>query len=56
MKTHSSLKCKETLSIIIIEKFLAQKKDLWIAFVDLEKAFNRVPRDRVVVGVEAVRS
>ena len=29
----------------IQEKFLAQKKDLWIAFADLEKAFNRVPRD-----------
>jgi hypothetical protein len=27
----------------IQEKFLAQKKDLWIAFVDLEKAFKRVP-------------
>jgi hypothetical protein len=29
----------------IQEKFLAQKKDLWIAFVDLKKAFDRVPRD-----------
>ena len=29
----------------IQEKFLAQKKDLWIAFVNLEKAFDRVPRD-----------
>ena len=27
----------------IQEKYLAQKKDLWIAFVDLEKAFDIVP-------------
>jgi len=29
----------------ILEKFIEQKKDLWMAFVDLEKAFYRVPRD-----------
>jgi hypothetical protein len=25
------------------EKYLAKKKDMWMAFVDLEKAFDRVP-------------
>ena len=27
------------------EKFLGKQKELWIAFVDLEKAFDRVSRD-----------
>ena len=26
------------------EKYLAKKKELWMAFVDLEKAFDKVPR------------
>ena len=26
------------------EKYLAKNRDLWMAFTDLEKAFNRVPR------------
>src|SRR6267154_2254273 len=39
------------------EKFLGKQKELWMAFVDLEEAFNRVPRDVVWwalrhVGVE----
>ena len=38
-----------TYAIFIVrqlqEKYLANKKDLWIAFVDLEKAFDRVPRE-----------
>ena len=29
------------------EKFLGKKKNLYFAFVDLEKAFDRVPRDVV---------
>src|SRR5579864_6748172 len=38
-----------TYAIFIVrqfqEKYMAAKKDLWMAFVDLEKAFYRVPRD-----------
>ena len=39
------------------EKFLEKRKDLLFAFVDLEKAFDRVPREVVIwvlrqLGVE----
>ena len=43
---------KGTTDVIFIvrqlqEKYLAKKKELWTAFVDLEKAFDRVPREVV---------
>ena len=30
-----------------MQKFLAKKKELWLVFVDLEKAFDRVHREIV---------
>jgi hypothetical protein len=41
---------KSTMDAIFIvrqvqERFLEKKKELWLAFVDLEKAFDRVPRE-----------
>ena len=34
----------------IIREGKAKKKELWMAFVDLEKAFDRVPQRDCVVG------
>ena len=36
----------ETIFIIpqVQEKYLAKRQDLYLAFIDLEKAFDRVPR------------
>ena len=31
----------------IQERFLEKKRDLWMAFVDLQKAFDRVPKEVV---------
>src|SRR6267154_3262622 len=39
----------DAISIVrqVQEKFLGKQKELWMAFVDLEKAFDRVPHDVV---------
>ena len=29
------------------EKYLEKKKELWMAFIDLEKAIDRVPREMI---------
>ena len=39
---------------IMQERFLAKKKDLYFTFVDLEKAFDRVPRQVVTWALRKV--
>ena len=34
-------------AIFIVRQFMEKRKDLFYAFVDLKKAFDRVPRDVV---------
>ena len=50
-KTSYSRETVTTGAIFIVrqfqEKYLARNIELWMAFVDLEKAFHRVPREFV---------
>jgi len=36
----------------LLKKYIAKKKVLWMAFINLEKAFDQVPRKVVWKGVE----
>ena len=52
--------CWTTSSIFILrkiqEKYLAKNKNLYFAFVDLEKAFDQVPRDVVLWMFKIIQS
>ena len=51
---------KDTIDAVFIfmriqEEYLAKRKKLYICFVDLEKAFDRVPRNVVEWAIRKIR-
>ena len=43
----TSGKGTKDVTYIVRQKYLAKKKELWMSYVDLAKAFDRVPREVV---------